>query len=522
MTDQLVTAQLEDAVELLEAADGGDRRTLRLRLLRYGEVGNLETGPELLEAGAFAETDPTRVTIEAGRHGGPLVGVGTALEEVDGVPYLEARVSRTRDGDELLELARDGVLRAASIVYRPMPGASRRRADGVSIRRRVELVRVAVLERGAFPSAEVVAASEASQEDRTMPELTLDQITDAVRGIVTDAIPAPVVSVPAPADRRPTLAARAPSFSDVLEASLSGDVELVAEVAASFMAAAAPTELVDGVTADVPSIVRPAWLDKLVGLLPAVRPVVTAFGTAPLPDSGMEFSWPVLAEGLDGRVAEQAAEKDVILSKKVTLTSDKATIKTIAGGLDMSWQVLRRSSPSYREIVLRILAAAWATETDKAFGAAIIAKGTGTGSLAADADGVAVHAALLEASAKVDDATGSPATFVLAAPDAWLTIAKASGLLPPVYGVQNVPGVAQASTLRVDVSGLPIIRARNLAAGTIIVSNSSAAACHSSGMMTATQDVVAQLGTDVAIWSLEAPAIYIPTGIVKVTAASGA
>jgi phage head maturation protease len=518
MTDQLVTAQLDDAVELLEAADGGDRRTLRLRLLRYGEVGQLETGPELLEAGAFAETDPTRVTIEAGRHGGPLVGVGTALDEVDGVPYLDARVSRTRDGDELLELARDGVLRAASIVYRPLPGASRRRADGVNVRRRVELVRVAVLERGAFPSAEVVAASEAPQEDRTMPELTLDQITDAVRGIVTDAIPAPVVTVPAPTDRRPTLAARAPSLGELLEASLGGDDELVAEVAASFLAAAAPTELVDGVTGDVPPIVRPAWLDRIVGFLPATRPVVTAFGTAALPSEGMEFSWPVWGGDYAARVAEQAAEKDYIISKKVTLTSDKATIKTIAGGLDMSWQVLRRSSPSYREIVLRILATAWAIETDKAFGAAIIAKGTGTGTLAADADGAAVHAALLEASAKVDDVTGSPATFALAAPDKWLAIAKATGLGQPAYGVQNVPGVAQASTLRVEVSGLPIVRAKNLPAGTLIVSNGEAAAAHSSGMMTATQDVVARLGTDVAIWSLEAAAVYIPAGIVKITA----
>jgi hypothetical protein len=520
MTEQLVTAQLEDAVELLEAAAGEDRRTIRLRLLRYGEIGQLETGPELLEAGAFSETDPARVTIEAGRHGGPLVGVGTALEELDGVPYLDARVSRTRDGDELLELARDGVLRAASIVYRPIPGASRRRADGVNVRRRVELVRVAVLERGAFPSAEVVAASH-TEEVSTVTEQaapTLAEIGELVRGIVTDAIPAPVVSVPAP-ERRPSVLERAGSFAQLLEASLAGDAELVGAVAASFLEAAAPTELVDGVTADVPPLVRPAWLETIVGILPATRPVVSAFGTVGLPDSGLEIDWPVLAEGFGGRVGVQAAEKDFILSKKVTLTSDKATIATLAGGLDMSWQVLRRSSPSYLAAVGRILAIAWAIESDKAFGAALVSKGTGTGEYDAT-DAAAVHGSLLEASAKVDDATGSPASFVLAAPDAWLAIAKATGLVPPAYGTQNVAGVAQASTLRVEVSGLPIVRAKNLAAGTVIVSNPEAAKCYTSEMMTATQDIVARLGTDVAVWSMDAAAIFIPTGIVKLTAAA--
>jgi hypothetical protein len=74
----------------------------------------------------------------------------------------------------------------------------------------------------------------------------------------------------------------------------------------------------------------------------------------------------------------------------------------------------------------------------------------------------------------------------------------------------------------VEVSGLPIIRAKALAAGTVIVSNSSAASLFSSGMMTATQDVVARLGTDVAVWSMDAPGIFIPAGIVKLTKAAGA
>jgi phage head maturation protease len=521
MTEQLVTAQLEDAVELLEAAQGEDRRTIRLRLLRYGEVGQLETGPEVLEAGAFAGTDPSRVTIEAGRHGGPLVGVGTALEELDGVPYLDARVSRTRDGDELLELARDGVLRSASIVYRPMPGASSRRADGTNVRRRVELVRVAVLERGAFPSAEVVAAAHAQEvltvtDPTPAPELTLEAITAAVRGVVADAIPTPVVHVPAPlaAAAAPTLPG---SWGEYLEAALDGDTELVAAVNRAMLEAAAPTAIVDGVTGDVPSIVRPAWLSDIIAILPTTMPVRSAFGTQPLPDSGLEIDWPTFDGDFTARVGPQAAQKDMLISKKVTLGSDKASIVTIGGALDLSWQAIRRSSPSYRDAVGRILAIAWAIEAEKAFAAAVVSKATGTVGTGATPDGAKYHAAMIEAAGKVDDATGSPATFVLAAPDAWLAIAKATGLYPRPYGTSNAYGTAQASPLSVNVSGLEVTRAKSLAAGTVLVSHSSAATCYSSGMMSGAQDVLVRLGTDVAVWSMDAAAVFLPLGIVKVT-----
>jgi hypothetical protein len=510
VTDELIYAA-DDAVEWLEAADG---RTIRLRLFRYGETGRLATGPEIIEAGALDGTDPGRVTIEAQRHGGPLVGVGTDLEHIDGVPYLTAAIARTPAGEELLELARAKVLRAASVVYRPIAGT--RRADGVNVRSRIELVRVAVLERGAFPSAEVVAASLEVPHVTEQSIPSLDEIGALVRGIVTDAIPAPVVQVPAPSPRT-VLPATA---GDMLQASLDGDVEMIAAFKQAMLEAAAPDALVDGVTGDVPPIVRPAWLNEIVGIIPRARAVVNAFGTRPLPDSGMEIDWPVWDGNASGFVSAQAAEKDIIGGKKLVLTSDKVALATLAGGIDVSWQVLRRSSPSYRDAVMRILAVAWAIETDKAFAATLVSKGTGTGTYDATS-GEKLHASLLAASAKVDDATGMPADFVLAGSTAWLTLASAAGVLPSAYGTQNLPGTAQASTLSVNVSGLPIIRARNMAADAVIVSNASAASCYTSGMLTATQDVVARLGTDVAVWSMDGGAVFIPTGIVKLTAAAG-
>src|SRR5262245_6949647 len=165
MTEQLHTAAI-DADVSLRAEPEGDGRTLDIRLLRWGEVATTEDGPEVFPRGAFEGTDATRVTIESQRHGGELVGRGLAIEERDDAPYLAARVSQTRAGDELLTLVNDGVLRSASIVFAAVPGGHRMRPDGVTERRRVDLRRVAILERGAHPGAQVLAVRRAANMDQ--------------------------------------------------------------------------------------------------------------------------------------------------------------------------------------------------------------------------------------------------------------------------------------------------------------------------------------------------------------------
>jgi phage head maturation protease len=512
-----VTAELTrasaDAVLVREDA-AGEGRTIRLRLVPWGATAanaTLEdgrTGPETIVRGAFDGIDATRVTIEAGSHGGPLVGRGTSLEQLDDAAYLDAIVARTPAGDDLLELARAGVYRDASIAFAPVAGGSRRRRDGVTERTKLDLRRVAVLERGAYPGAELVHVR--SLEDRTVTEQpvpSLEDIGALVRGIVADAIPAPVVNVPAPDAGAAPVLLRAETFADLYQRVLDGDVELLRALA-------------DEVTADVPSIVRPGWLSEVIGILPATRPVVTAFGRDSLPDSGMSVNWPTFAGATDDpslRVGVQAAQKTDIVSAKITLGQGSSNIVTYAGGLDVSWQTIRRSNPAALAVILRILTSAWAQVTDKAFAAAIEAGATGTGAFPVTPDADAVHQTLIAASAAVDDATGSPATFVLAGKDAWLGIAGVPGLFPKTSNMYNSSGSVDAAGLQLNVSGLPILRAKGLSPTGVVVSNGEAASWLEDGMFTATQDVVAKLGTDVAVWSLGAPAIYIPSGIVELT-----
>jgi hypothetical protein len=87
-----------------------------------------------------------------------------------------------------------------------------------------------------------------------------------------------------------------------------------------------------------------------------------------------------------------------------------------------------------------------------------------------------------------------------------------------MYGTQNVPGTAAASTLRINISGLEIVEAVGMAAGNIVVSNPEAARWFEDGPFLVTAEDVAKLGTDAAIWGMGITGITVPTGVVKASA----
>jgi hypothetical protein len=275
---------------------------------------------------------------------------------------------------------------------------------------------------------------------------------------------------------------------------------------------------VDQITTDNPGVMPPAWLTEIFGILDTGRPVINAIGTRPLPPSGMEVDWPYYDGDMHTLVGEQTVEKADVTSVKVSFKKASVPIKTYAGGSDISWQLIRRSQPSYRDAYLRILNIAYGVVTDNVVGdllPAVPGAQTVDYDIAApDPDGALLKAAVFEASSLVQIATGTPATWVLAATDVFLAFGAMPAMAASPYGTQNVPGVATASTLDVNVSGLKVTHAPDLAAGTAIVSNNSACAWMEDGPFVVAAPVIPKLGEDVAIWGMGAFAAFIPAGIV--------
>ena len=527
MPRELITT--EHSAELVVRST--DERVIEARLLRWEDVARTSRGLERFTRGAFRDTDPERVTLEAiGPHGAEpgvtLAGRGIAFSEQEDGPHLAVRVSRTRAGDELLELVRDGVYRNVSLVAEPLE--ERRASDGVLERTAVRLVRMGIVESGAYPGAEVVAArSDPMPELETLPAApatlpaepvpTVELIArTADNGASLDALRTEMLGRMTALEARPGagvsphVLARFGSFREFV------DTAYADPSAAPLLARA----LADQLTGDNPGVVPPSWVQTVAGLITRPRPAITATGgAAGLGDTGMELDWPYLdpALNLDTVVAKQTAEKTQIASVKVKILKGSAAIDTYAGGSDVSYQLIRRSSPAYREAYFRILAICYARTTEAAFEAAILAGAASSAVLTATSTADQVRAFLFGASATVEDATGLPATVDLVAPAEFLRLGGLAGLVPASYGTANVAGTADASTLRIDVAGLPIIRAPFLTGNTHLVTNGEAASWHEDGPFPITAEDVSKLGQNVAIWGMGTTAITAPKGIVKST-----
>lgn len=273
--------------------------------------------------------------------------------------------------------------------------------------------------------------------------------------------------------------------------------------------------LADQITTNNPGVIPPAWVPEVAGIIDRGRPVISAFGLGNLDDAGMDVDWPYFDGDLLALVAAQTTEKTAITSVRVDIKRGTVPLATYAGGSDISYQLIRRSRPAYRDAYMRIMYAAYSAVVDKAATLAAVAAAKGHvvyDPATADADGSKFRAAVFAASVQVEAATGSPAGFVLAATDQFVRLGGA--LVPAPYGTNNVAGVATASTLRVEVSGVPVIHAPNAAAGTLLVSNNAAADWYEDGPFAVAAEDVEKLGQDTAVWGMGAFGATLPAGIV--------
>jgi hypothetical protein len=433
----------------------------------------------------------------------------------DGLPST-ARVFRTRDGDDVLELAREGVLAGFSIAteiarYTEAPTGARHVAAGD-----YTVIHLGVVRRPAFESSGLTVAASAAPGGTvtvTTPEATgvVELPTIAELAAQTAPVVAQLLADIERTNRHP-LAAFA-TFGDFATAVMHADPAEALTLQTAFA-------VVDQVTTDNPGVIPPGWRTAVKMNLDARRPAITATGgPTGLPDAGMDANWPYFDGDLDAIIGQQIAEKTEITGPKISIEKATEPILTAGAISDISYQLLLRSSPSYLDAYLRILQAAWARYTEAKFEQRLYADATPSGvALPATAD--AIRGALFAASSQVEDATGAPATAVGVASDLWPVWGGLPGLHNPAYGTNNAAGTASAATLSININGLEIKRWPFLPAGGAVVTNGEAAKFAEYGPQVANHEDVRKLGRDVGVWGMyEEAEIYFPAGVIKLAAA---
>ena len=496
-----------------------DTRTVTVQLCQWDETRTVSDADGLPYRERFAHGSvhlaDTGVHV-VDHHNGTLIGraLPDTFRDGDSGPVVDLAVANTAAGSDTLELLRSGVVDSVSVEYDPAETSEG--ADGVLVRERAVVHGIAF----AFRPAHTAPVLATRERQPTMTTETTTEV-DAAPQVIAEAVTPELLERSIDELRRDLLTtsddgtdASGPlaKFRSLGEYALhlaeNRDVDQLLHRA-----------LADQITSNNAGVVPPAWVQTVKGVFDLGRPAITAAGIQPIPSSGMEVDWPYFDGDLSALVEEQTTQKSAITSVRVDLKKGSADLKTYAGGSDIAYQLIRRSSPSYREAYMRIMANAYAAVTDTVFATAVDTASTASAATwdPATGDGVALHKALFAASIEVETATGIPATYVLAASDVFPAVG--GQVVPAQYGTVNTPGTGAASTLTVNVSGLPVVHARGLPSGSLIVSNGEAAAWAEDGPFTVAADDIEKLGQDVAVWGMGAAVLALPDGIRKIGAA---
>lgn len=437
------------------------------------------------------------------RHNEPIGVITAASNEPDGL-YIDFDVVNTSLGRDAATLMRTGSSRGLSVGFAPLE-SKRTQGKNAIVYTKASLAEVSLTHQPAYSTAGVGSIREDHMSVETVEDAAPAVVADIQAREAIDELRREVQSVVHVAEPVHPLA-QFRSFGEYSKAVMEG-----AETRALF----------DQVTGDNPGVMPPVWLQQVRGIIDLGRPVISGVGGPQSAGTvGLDINWPYSENVLTDIVEAQANEKDEVNSVQISILKGTASLGTYAAGSDISYQLLQRSQPSYLDAHNRIMAASYSTVTDRKFTADIWNQGSGTVNydLSADTTGATFRAAVFEASMECEDATGVPATIVYASTALMIEIGGWESFYPAPYSVQNVSGVATASTLQVNVSGLRVVRAKWLdgaAARHAIVTNGEAARWIEDGPRLANAENVGQLGRDIAIYGYGVTAAYLPAGIVR-------
>lgn len=551
MEPELLTLTVESDVQVRDLA----KREIDMRIMPWGVAIPSTNGTEEFVRGAFEGTDPTKVLLVGPEHERHLAlghdgqatlarrptGKGIALEERDDGAYMTFRVAGTAAGDEQLALAVEGIASGVSVEFAQIPdgtAVTTRNGRRHRVQKRVRLEAVSTTYRPAYGELAAVLAVR-TEEEATVPETQEAVVASEPPTVDLSPVTAAIAAVESRmAGRFEQLEERArasfmiPSASPVDDTATAKRGEWMSAVLKMLSGERLPDQqmrvLADLITSDNVGVVPDAYLTELIGVIDPSRPFLQTTRRMDLPSAGMSIVVPKIitrpTTGIQAVYGDESypGEKSDITSTATSITNVSYEAITIAGGGDISLQLLRRSSPSYLSLFLELLAEAYANNAETEAIETLLA-------LVGAVGGVNDGGVLDPENLVLGDAWASGAAVRKPINTMWLSStavgsfidAKASGTNAPLYSsIQSgfTAGAGPAGT----ISGLrPVwVPALDSTAYDVLVGPSSGFGWTEDGTYTLQVDVPAKAGRDVALVGILWFAPMYPTAFTAYTIAS--
>lgn len=446
-------------------ADTEKRRLIEGIAVPYGVEASVSTGQRVIfEAGSLPVDGPAPKFVRDHDLSKPIGIVAERIDTPEAMLF-SAKISSTRDGDEALTLAADGVLDSVSVGVEPTDYEF----DGPVMRvKSARWLELSLLPYGAFQAAKVssVAAAEPEPETPTTPtkETNVEQT------------PAPVEAAPA-ADAVPTqpivYAAvkpefKLPSASEYISKFLAGGAEF-AEFNAKIRAAAP-----DVTTADTAGVLPEPIVGPVYNNFRGLRPVVDAIGTKAMPGTGKIFRRPKVTTHttVGASNGENAA-----LDAGTFVVSDNQVTKGVYGGyVRLSEEDQEWTEVAVLGLLLDDMARIYANETDNVAADALVAGTTNTNNFTSANIADPTEWVTWMYTAASDILTGSNGwlpTHLFMAPNRWASLGQLEDgqgrPLFPQVGPMNAYGTMTPGTASANAFGLQVVVDRNFASGTLLI-----------------------------------------------------
>jgi HK97 family phage prohead protease/HK97 family phage major capsid protein len=445
-----------------------DQRTITGLAVPYGqEIAIANNTYERFAPGAIQTIEDVKLFWN---HDEPI---GKVVEgrETDAGFEITAYISETPRGEEVLTLLRDGVLNKFSVGFIPVENE---RDDNVVVRTLVDLKEVSVVPFPAYSGANISEVREEveidpieepliEQESEPMSEnieldvrTALDEVAELRR----------VVEAGMTVATAPAADTKFRSQGEFAKALVAGDAD-AKELAVRAASTSADT------------VALPGFVGYIDNLIVNNRPTVSAFSRGALPAAGLTVEYAQVSSNTLA-IGVQDPENEALSFGNISIDTTSASVKTYGGYTSFSRQTVERSTVNYLDTAFRALTIQYAKATNAALVADLAAL-TWT-SQTFDADGgtaASLAEGIANGAAYIYEKTGLRPEFILADPDAYVTIVKVAGsdgrpvLLTDGAGFNNI-GTANIPGLSGSVFGLPVIVDPALASGTVYMANSAA------------------------------------------------
>ena len=412
----------------------------------WGQVITLKDGKESFVRGSvkIAETTPLYY-----QHKDPI-GRVVRGEDADEGYIISAHISDTSLGNDVIQLIRDGVITGMSVGFSPEHDHL---SDGVTHRVKARVHEVSLVGVPAYSEAKVLsyrsqdsveeADTPHSEETTNMEETNMENIEEVLTEMREDILTlqrAQTVETAAPAIEYR-------SYGDYIKGVARGE-----DAAINMFRA-----YTGGTSAD--SVFSDGWVGDKSRIVNKPRKVLNAFGSAALPAEGMNVEYAKMATNTTA-VGVQAAEGDALSFGKVSVTTATAPVVTYGGYTQMSRQEIERANVNILDKAFSAMAAKYATATNSAVRAALVAATLPTINVVslATVKGKDWLGAVVDAAALLDTYDYSLDTIIVS-PDVFKNIATLTdGADRPLLWTPNpVNNIGSVAGLGASLAGVPVV-----------------------------------------------------------------